>query len=38
MDNIFEPVSEEELEWLDHFLLYRIEDDADCEGKDEGGC
>ena len=36
MDNIFEPLSEEELEWLDHFLLYRIEDDADCEDKDEG--
>jgi len=36
MEDIFESLSEEELEWLDHFLLYRIEDDADCEGKDEG--
>lgn len=36
MDNVFDPLSEDELEWLDHFLLYRIEEDADCEDKDEG--
>ena len=36
MENIFEPLDDDELEWLDHFLLYRIEEDADCEGKDEG--
>lgn len=36
MKDIFEPLSEDELDWLDHFLLYRIDDDADCEGKDEG--
>ena len=36
MDNVFDPLSEEELEWLGHFLLYRIDEDADCEDKDEG--
>ena len=36
MDSLFDPLNEEELEWLDHFLLYRIDDDADCEDKDEG--
>jgi len=36
MKDIFEPLDEDELDWLDHFLLYRIDDDADCEGKDEG--
>jgi len=36
MNNIFDPLNEDELEWLDQFLLYRIDEDADCEGKDEG--
>jgi uncharacterized protein len=36
MDDLSEPLSEEELDWLDEFLLYRIDEDADCEGKDEG--
>ena len=36
MDDIFEVLSEDEMKWLDQFLLYRIEDDADCDGKDEG--
>ena len=36
MENIFETLSDDELEWLDHFLVYRIDEDADCEGKDEG--
>ncbi len=36
MDNVFDPLSEDELKWLNHFLLYRIDEDADCEDKDEG--
>ncbi|MGA9572571.1 MAG: UPF0149 family protein [Lysobacterales bacterium] len=36
MKDIFEPLNEDELHWLDQFLLDRIDDDADCEGKDEG--
>ena len=36
MKDIFEPLSEDELDWLDGFLVYRIDEDADCEGKDEG--
>lgn len=36
MNNIFEPLSDEELNWLDDFLLDRIDEDADFEGKDEG--
>jgi uncharacterized protein len=36
MENIFEPLDDNELSWLDDFLLERIDDDADCEGKDEG--
>ena len=35
MKDIFEPLSEGELDWLDGFLVYRIEECADCEGKDE---
>lgn len=30
------PLSDEELDWLDQFLLDRIDDDADTEGKNEG--
>ena len=36
MKDIFEPLNDDELDWLDHFLVYRIDEDADCEGKDEG--
>jgi len=36
MENIFAPLDDDELDWLDHFLIYRIGEDADCEGKDEG--
>jgi yecA family protein len=36
MNNMFEPLNDDELKWLDDFLLERIDDDADCEGKDEG--
>jgi uncharacterized protein len=30
------PLNDEELDWLDQFLLDRIDDDADTEGKSEG--
>lgn len=30
------PLKDEELDWLDQFLLDRIDDDADTEGKNEG--
>ena len=33
---MFEPLDEDELGWLDDFLLLRIDEDADFEGKDEG--
>lgn len=36
MQDIFIPLSDEELDWLDHFLLYRIDEGVDCEGRDEG--
>ncbi len=36
MQNIFHTLNDEEVEWLDRFLLDRIDDDADTEGKDEG--
>jgi len=36
MKDIFETLSDDELDWLDDFLLDRIDEDADCEGKDEG--
>jgi hypothetical protein len=36
MNNMFEPLNDDELSWLDDFLLERIDDDADFEGKDEG--
>lgn len=36
MKDLSYPLSEEEIERLDQFLLNRIDDDADTEGKDEG--
>ena len=36
MKNLFNPLNEEEIERLDRFLLDRIGEDADTEGKDEG--
>lgn len=36
MAKLFKPLSEEEMERLDNFLLDRIDDEADTEGKDEG--
>ena len=36
MNNIFEPLDDDELIWLDDFLLERIDRDADFMGKDEG--
>jgi uncharacterized protein len=36
MNDMFEPLDEDELGWLDDFLLLRIDDDAELEGKDEG--
>ena len=36
MKDIFMPLNDEEFERLDSFLLGRIDDDAEAEGKDEG--
>ena len=36
MKDAFEPLDDEELDWLDHFLYYRISEDAEFEGHDEG--
>ena len=36
MKNLFDPLNEEEIERLDRFLLDRIDEDADTQGKDEG--
>jgi uncharacterized protein len=36
MQDFSTSLSEEELNWLDRFLLERINDDADTEGRDEG--
>ena len=36
MKNISEPLNDEEFDRLDRFLLDRIDEDADTEGKDEG--
>ena len=36
MKNLSHPLTEKEIERLDQFLLGRIDDDADTEGKDEG--
>jgi uncharacterized protein len=35
-NDLFEPLDEEEIEWLDRFLLDRVDDDAWREGMDEG--
>jgi uncharacterized protein len=36
MKDAFEPLDDEELDWLDHFLYHRIDEDAEFEGHDEG--
>jgi uncharacterized protein len=36
MKNIFKPLSDNELDWLDHFLLQRIDEYAGARNKDEG--
>ena len=36
MNNIFEPLNDDELNWLDDFLLDRFDEDIEVEGKDEG--
>ena len=36
MENLFNTLNEEEIDQLDRFLLDRIDEEADTEGKDEG--
>lgn len=36
VSDLFEPLSDEEIDTLDHFLLNRVDDEANTEGKDEG--
>ena len=36
MDDFHQPLNDDELNWLDDFLLERIDENADVEGKDEG--
>jgi uncharacterized protein len=36
MNDLFTPLTDDEMERLDRFLLDRIDEDADTEGKDEG--
>lgn len=36
MKDAFEPLNDDELDWLDHFLYYRIDEDTEFEGHDEG--
>jgi len=36
MKNSFKPLSDKELDWLDNFLLERIDEDADTRNKDAG--
>jgi len=36
MNDIFEPLSDDELNWLDDFLLDRFDEDVNVEDKDEG--
>jgi len=36
MNDLFEPLDEDELVWLDGFFLMRIDEEAEFEGKDEG--
>ena len=36
MKDIFEPLSNDELDWLDRFIIFRFNEGADVKGKDEG--
>ena len=36
MKNLSDPLNDEEIDQLDRFLLDRIDEDADTQGKDEG--
>ena len=36
MDDLYQPLDDDEIAWLEEFLLDRIDDDADTEGRDEG--
>ena len=36
MDDLYQPLDDDEIDWLSEFLLDRIDDDADTEGRDEG--
>lgn len=36
MDDLYQPLDDDEIAWLEEFLLDRIHDDADNEGRDEG--
>ena len=36
MNDLYQPLDDDEIDWLTEFLLDRIDDDADTEGKDEG--
>ncbi len=36
MNDLTEPLSEEEMDWLEAFLLDRVDEDADYQDKDEG--
>ena len=35
MDDLYQPLDDDEIAWLEEFLLDRIDDDADTEGRDE---
>ena len=36
MDDLYQPLDDDEIAWLDEFLLDRIDDDADTDDRDEG--
>ena len=36
MDDLYQPLDDDEIAWLEEFLLDRIDNDADTEGRDEG--
>ena len=36
MYDLYQPLDDDEIAWLGEFLLDRIDDDADTEGRDEG--
>ena len=36
MDDLYQPLDDNEIAWLGEFLLDRIDDDADTEDRDEG--